>query len=170
MKVLGLAVALALAYVVAYKLRVGEASDILWMCYPSAAVLSLGLILGWRMMASVGSLFYLAVGLPFWLIDLIATGTTSLASVAVHLIAPVAAVVHLKRHGVPPAAKYGSVLLYLLLSLASRLLTPASLNVNLAYGPYFAVPVPAWGSYIFNIVSGFLLLFGMEKLVNHFRS
>src|SRR5262245_25194242 len=103
---LGLCLLLALALVVAAKVRAGDAIGLLWLCYPGAALLCVGLLLDWPLIASAGGLFYIAVGLPYWAINLVATHEAGWGSISVHLVAPVVGWLHIRRAGLPRSAKW----------------------------------------------------------------
>ena len=87
--------------------------------------------------------------------------------VAVHLVTPIAGIVHIRQAGLQRTAKWLALALYLGLLVISRWLTPPALNINLAFGPYEALPLamPVWASYLFNILLGFALLVAAERLV-----
>jgi hypothetical protein len=169
---LGLALSAALALVVAEKIRAGEAVSLLWICYPAAALLCAGLVGRRALLAAAGGLFYLVIGLPYWVIGLVVTRSTSVGSVAVHLLAPLAGVIHLRRVGLPVAAKWLAGALYLGLLAISRALTPPALNINLAFGPYAGIgwELPLWAHYGFNMAIGLALLVGGDQALRRLVS
>jgi hypothetical protein len=164
---LGVALALALALVTVEKIRLGVAVELLWICYPAAAVLCVGLLFDQKLIAAAGALFHLAVGLPYWIVGLIATGTTTVGSVAVHCVAPLGGLVYVRKNGMPPQAKWLAIPLYLSLWLICRLWTPPERNVNLVFGPYedLHVAVPLWLSQLFNLSMGALLLYAGDQVL-----
>jgi hypothetical protein len=165
MRIVGVFLLLALTLLVWDKLRAGEPYDLLWICYPAAALLCLGLLIERPLLAAAGGLFYLAVGLPYWLVGLILVRETSLGSVAVHLTAPVAGLLHVRRAGLPRSAKWLVIPFYFALAAVCRLFTPRGLNVNLVFGPYVPMPIPAWVSFCGNVILGVGLLFVAERLL-----
>ncbi len=163
----GMCVLLALATVAVQKTQAGQAHELLWMCYPAAGLLCVGLLFRQSLLAATGGLFYLAIGLPYWFIDLVATRTTTVGSVALHLLAPIAGIFHIRQAGLQTTAKWLVLAVYLSLLPISRWLTPPALNINLAFGPYQAHQgaIPLWASYLCNTLFGLVLLLAVERLL-----
>lgn len=155
---------LLLALLGAYALEHGRENlaELLWACHVCTALLGLGLLLGlWRLVAAA-ALFYVTVGVPAWLLEVVASGTTTASSLALHLATPLVGGLALRGRPPPRGTVALAFALYPAVLLLSRMLTDPARNINVAHAvwpamsPYF----PSLGLYwVFNgvLVLGSLL-------------
>ncbi|MSP63764.1 MAG: hypothetical protein EXR72_26140 [Myxococcales bacterium] len=109
----------------------GEPEEWLWACNLATWMIGLGLLLRAPMPVAIGTM-WLAVGLPLWVIDLLAGGELIPASVFIHPIALCLGLVGVRRLGLPPGAWWRALLTLAALHLACRLFTTPAANINAA--------------------------------------
>src|SRR2546425_1223315 len=81
--------------------------ELLWSCYASSVVLGVSILVGWQPGISAACVFHVGVGLPMYVLDLVAGGTTGsrkLTAAFAHLLAPVVGVWQVSRTGLSPGA------------------------------------------------------------------
>lgn len=110
--------------------------ELLWVCHVATALMAVGLLARIRLLLAVGFLFHLAVGWWAWLLDVFATGTTTVTSTAVHVLPLVIGWLALGRKPLPNRAIYAAAALYIITSVACLALTPPALNVNVVFAPW----------------------------------
>jgi hypothetical protein len=113
----------------------GQAWEMLWACHVASTVLALGVLTGRALPSAAGFLFHVGMGFPGWLLDVIATRTTSVTSVVVHLLPLAVGAVAAMRLGYPRRAYVFAWLLWVVLQPLS-LLAPPALDVNLVQSPW----------------------------------
>lgn len=135
MSLLGAAALVAvLAIYAAQKRRNGRWGEMLFGCHVASAILALGVLVGSRFAVASGAVFFAGVGIPAWLVRVVATRTTTALEVATHVLPIVVATPWLAEHGIPRGIGLVTWGGFLVLQLVSRATDPA-LNVNLAHGP-----------------------------------
>ena len=106
--------------------------DLLWGCHVWSFLIALGLLLRAPRLTSMGLLCHLAVGLPSWLLEAAAAGTTA-TSVLVHLLPPLLGFLDRRGQGLPRGTPWLAFACSALLQLVCRLATPPALNVNMVF-------------------------------------
>lgn len=147
------------------KISQGIGAEMLFGCHVIALILAFGLLFDSRRIASLSLVFYAGLGVPMWLVDVIATQTTSLQSIIGHVVPPVAAAQYVVRRGMSGSAALWAFAIYLPLLFISYFFTDPALNVNLIHTPntlvaYFAPGV--WIARIFNVYIALQLFFLAE--------
>lgn len=137
---------------VADKATHGLLPEAMWCCPMGQLLLALGLLLAWPRLAATGT-FWLFYGVPLWVIGLASGEVMRPPSWFTHLVAPVIGVVAARWLGVPPGTWWRATLGLVALQAATRLLTPASFNVNLAHAVY-----PGWDSIFGSYASYYLFM------------
>lgn len=115
----------------------GEPGNMMWMCHVTTLLLAVGLIGSFASLIRLSSAWVL-LGLPIWLVEALAAGTTRI-SVLSHVLVPIVSVVAFSQVGEPRRLRVAvlqSLALYCFVQVAARLLTAPALNVNLAHRPY----------------------------------
>ncbi|WP_437492185.1 hypothetical protein WME75_17320 [Sorangium sp. So ce1014] len=135
-----------LARYVQEKLGTGRMGEMLFACHVAGLAVALGLLTGSAWLLGPAFVFSVGVGVPAWLIEVIATRKTTPLAVAAHLSPPAAAALHLAQHGLPAGSALSAWGAFVALLLLSYFATDPALNVNLAHRPsremaYFA-PTP----------------------------
>jgi hypothetical protein len=145
----------------------GKLPEMLWTCHVTSGMVALGLAARHRGMVVVGGLFHAAVGLPSYVLDVVAGGTTTWVSAALHGVTPALGVWQMRRSGIPRASPWIAAGLWVVMMGVARLLTPAVLNVNLAFAPYAGLDLPlsTWESHAVNIAATLGLLLGAHSVL-----
>ena len=106
-------------------------------CDVAAIVIAIGAVFAWPRVVAIAGLFALAVGTPAFVLAL-ATTTYPLnpTGVIVHVVPPLLGALAIAKHGPPPRAPLIAWCGYAATFLASYLLAPAALNINLATRPW----------------------------------
>lgn len=137
MKRAGGAVLLVLLLLLAMqKAQAGVASEMLWICHVTSAMLALGLLFDLPLLIATGFLFHLAVGIPAYLLHLATGGDSSALSFFLHLLSPLLGWLAWRRQTLPAVVPWLALGTFLVLMAACRFTTPESLNVNLAFHPW----------------------------------
>ncbi len=142
--------------------------EMLWACYVASAILAAGILLRRPRLAAIGWLFEVALGLPSYLLDVAATGTTTPTSFLAHLAPASAGFLELRSSGLPRGIVLPAWLLYPVMIAVSRWATDPALNVNLAHAPWapsaWAFP-RLWMYWSFNAATALALLLGVDFLL-----
>jgi hypothetical protein len=112
-----------------------QVAQAFWVCHLAFLVLSLGMWFGWVRWVSVGALCLL-VGTPAWLVNVAAGLPIGVTSAGTHLAGFAFALVGLRQMGIAPHSWIAATLFVALTQFASRLSTPAELNINAAFEVY----------------------------------
>lgn len=129
---------LPLAFFIArilYFMDHGGSIQILWMCHLSNLTLAAGLLFN-RPIWVVISTYWLALAVPFWLIDVFGFGLDGITSVITHLGGLVIAIPALWRYSPGKRIWQSALAWFLFIQLICRLFTPADLNINFAHAVY----------------------------------
>ncbi len=116
--------------------------EMLWSCHAATALVGLGLVTGSRRLVAAGFLFHAALGLPGFLLLVVAKQWFSAASAWVHVLPLIAGGLYLRGRQVERVTVLHSWLILPVMLPISHWLTPAALNVNLSHGLWG--PVAAW--------------------------
>ena len=119
----------------AVSVKRGEPQDLLWACHIAALLVGIGLLLGSVTLNAIG-LLWSSVGTAFWILYLATGGELIAASFLTHGSALVAGTIGVRRLGMPRGAAWKAMAAFVLLWIATRVLTPPSANVNLAFAVY----------------------------------
>jgi hypothetical protein len=135
----------------AHKLEQGLLAEMLWACHVASFSIGLGLLTHQTWLVAAATLFHVAAGVPAYVLDMIVLRSTTVTSVLVHTLPPLAGLVTLRRGDAWPRwTPLAAGSLYVALIPISRWLTEPSLNVNLAFRPWpplaglTASPWPTW--------------------------
>lgn len=149
MKRAGGAVLLVLLLLLAMqKAQAGVAFEMLWICHVTSAMLALGLLFELPVLTGTGFLFHLAVGIPAYLLHLLVGGDSSPVSVLLHLFTPLFGWLAWRGRPLPAIAPWLAMGTFMGLMAICRWVTPASLNVDLAFHPWGPLAALGmwWGS------------------------
>jgi hypothetical protein len=142
--------------------------EMLWACHVASFLIAIGILFQIPKLTAVGFLFHVALGLPGYLMDLIATGDTTFTSILVHLVPLIAGGMELWRRGFPHGTVFPCMMLYPVLVVISYWGTEPALNINLAHAPWTPIaqifPQP-WFSWVFNTMVSFLCLIAIERIL-----
>ena len=116
----------------------GRPEDMLWICHAGAALVAGGLLFSAATVNGVGVLF-LCLGTPVWLMDVVSGGEFNPTSCCNHLGVFGLGLYGVRRLGMPRGTWTKAAVSLVALVAFSRLATPASANVNLAFAVY-----PGW--------------------------
>ncbi len=150
---MGMALALLLMLLTWQKVELGVGAEMLWVCHVTSALLAIGLLTGQRMLIATGVLYHIAVAIPTYLLHLATGGDSSPVSFALHLFTPLFGWLACRKQPLPGATAWLALGTYLGLMAVCRLVTPETLNVNLAFHPWGAfAAIGTWPSRALNVV------------------
>jgi hypothetical protein len=118
--------------------------EVLWCCYASSVVLGVSLALAWDPGISAAAVFMIGIGLPTYLLDLVAGGSTGSRTVSAafaHVTPSLAGYWYLSHAGLSSRAWLGASVMFAVTQLLS-LFTDRKLNINLVHSPW--EPVAKW--------------------------
>lgn len=138
----GLAVAGMLCYAAHASVHLwrGEPYDLLWGCHLAVLLVAAGLLSQRATLNAVG-LLWACFGLPIWLLYSFTGGEFMPTAALTHIGALVLGIYGVRMLGWPRGAAWKAAAAYLALWAVTRLATPASANINLAFRVY-----PGWES------------------------
>lgn len=150
--------------------RAGTAANLLWICHVADLCVGVGLAMRWRSLAAAGVLM-LFIGIPMWIISLADGGEFFPTSTLTHLGGVTVGLVGLGRLGLPRRSWLTGVAVVAILLVLSRGVTPADLNVNIAFTSWFRLPpslsadevyvlllLAFWGASMWVVERGLLLV------------
>ncbi len=156
------AFALFAAREIVFVLR-GHSEDGLWVCYVALLLIAVGLLARAPTWNAVGT-FWLTVGFPLWIIDMLAAGNTESTSALTHVGGVILGYTGMKQLGLPSRTWVFSILGLAAMIVISRSMTTAPDNINFSYCVYegAAKIFPSYWSYIlalfFAFTGSFLML------------
>jgi len=112
--------------------RINELGNMLWMCNIGNLILAMGLFLEKPVLIRLAAIWTLP-GLVVWFIYVVLTWGVFLSSTLAHVGGIIVAMIALRHYGMDRTAWRWAFGWYFVVQLASRFLTPAELNVNLAH-------------------------------------
>jgi len=112
--------------------RTNELSNLLWMCNVGNLLLAIGLFLEKRRVIRLAAIWTIP-GLFIWIIYVVIPWSLFLGSTLAHVGGLIVAMIALSRVRMDRTAWRWAFGWYLMVQLASRFVTPAPLNVNLAH-------------------------------------
>ena len=110
----------------------GELGHMLWMCNIGNLVLALGLFFDKPVLVRLSAI-WMVPGLIVWFIYVVLAWGVFLTSTMAHVGGLVVSLIALRRYRMDRSAWRYAFGWYLIVQLASRFVTPAAFNVNLAY-------------------------------------
>jgi hypothetical protein len=165
----GLPLFFFLARVVEYAVVSETPEQILWCCHISNLLLAIGMFLAnaWLIRIAV---FWLILGLPPWVLDMVVTRLVTPVSIVSHLGGFILAIVALRQVGAMSGSWFPSLVYFLILQQISRLATEPTpyTNVNVAhfaYGPWkdsFATYGQYW---VANTAAATMMLVVIERVL-----
>jgi len=114
-----------------------QPDNLLWVCNLGALAVGVGLLFGWPTLNAIG-LFWLVLGLPLWIYDLVKGGEFLWTSTLTHGGGLVVGFAGLCKLGLPRGAWWKATVALGALNLVCRV-TPPKQNINLAHAVY-----PGW--------------------------
>jgi hypothetical protein len=137
MKALGLAaVAFFLAHL-AYHWRFGDMHNALWACHVASLLIGVGALAHRNDVSAIGVL-WLVIGIPMWFLHLAGGGDFIPTSIFTHGGGAIVGACVIRKQRWPRGASWKAVVALAAWVGLTRLVTPAELNVNLA----FRIPGP----------------------------
>lgn len=117
-----------------------EPANMLWMCHMTALLLAVGLLFSWASVVRVAAVWSI-VGLPLWIVEVIARGYTSRISVLSHILVPIVAGIALSqvKGGRPGIVVAHAMALMLAIQQVCRMITVPEFNINMAHKAYDAM-------------------------------
>ena len=112
--------------------RIDQLGHMLWMCNVGNLLLALGLFLEKRLVIRLSAIWMIP-GLFIWIIYVVLTWGVFLTSTLAHVGGLAVSIIALRKVGMDRTAWRWAFGWYLMVQLASRFVTPAELNVNLAH-------------------------------------
>lgn len=113
--------------------RINELGHMLWMCNVGNLLLAMGLFLEKRRVIRLSAIWMIP-GLLIWFIYVVLPWSPFLSSTLAHVGGLIVAMFALSRVRMDRTAWLWAFGWYLMVQLASRFVTPAELNVNVAHG------------------------------------
>jgi hypothetical protein len=132
----------------------------LWACYVALLLIGVGLMVRSAACNAVGT-FWLTVGFPLWIVDVLTAGSTESTSVLTHISGVILGYTGMKQLGLPSRTWVFSILGLAVLIVISRSLTTAAENINFSYRVYEGVDrlFPSYWSYILALFGAFTAIF-----------
>ena len=157
----------------AHKFEHGLFAEMLWACHVATLLIGLGLLTHNIAIVAVGTLFHVAVGFPAYLLDVIVLRSTTVTSVLIHTLPPLAGLAVLRRGSPWPRwTPLAAGSLYVVLIPISRWLTEPALNVNLAFRPWLPIAslsASPWFTWLGNIAGMALALPVFDSWLRRWR-
>lgn len=141
-----------------YFIEHGGASQILWMCHISNLMIAIGLLFNRPLWVGI-SAYWLVLGIPFWVVDVIGFGMEGLTSFATHAGGMAVALLALFRIHPPRRIWHYALAWHLFLQALCRLFTPPELNINVAHAVY-----RGWEKFFTDYFSYWLLITALAGL------
>jgi hypothetical protein len=116
----------------------GEPYDLLWGCHLAVLLVAAGLLRSNATLNAIG-LLWSCFGLPIWLIYTFTGGEFMPTAALTHLGAFVIGIYGVGRFGIPRGSAWQGLAAYLALWALTRVVTPESANINLAFSVW-----PGW--------------------------
>lgn len=110
----------------------GQPYDLLWGCHLAALLVAAGLLTRNALINAIG-LLWACFGFPLWLIYAFTDTDFMPTSTLTHVGAVVIGLYGVRRLGIPRGSAWKAGVAYLALWALTRLVTPESANVNLAF-------------------------------------
>ena len=125
--------------------RINELGHLLWMCNIGNLILAMGLFLEKPVLIRLAAIWTIP-GLVVWFIYVVLTWGVFLTSTLAHVGGMIVALIALRYYRMDRIAWRWAFGWYLVILVASRFLTPAALNVNLAHAvqPGFERTFPSY--------------------------
>src|SRR5262245_31812803 len=136
--------------------------QILWSCHISNLMLAAGMFFAQPFLIRI-SVFWLILGLPPWILDMVVTKLITPVSIFSHLGGFVMAIIAIRQVGAKQGSWFPSLLYFLILQQITRLVTkpgPYS-NVNVAhfaYGPWKDLFASYWKYWVVNTALTLVIL------------
>ena len=131
---------LAMVLHTVYKAKAGILPELLWGCNVASFLIVAGLWMDSPLLVGPAFLWHICLGDAAFAAGALAKGQaiwplllTGWTSVVVHTLPTLAALVYLRKRGLPKGSPYLALLLFLVLVPISHYLTPAPLNINMAH-------------------------------------
>ena len=137
----------------------GDLRNLLWTCNLGTLFVGVGMLLGISVLNSLG-LYWVILGAPLWVGALFTGEPLLLTSIFTHFGTLAIGLFGITRLGLPNHMWLKAAVALLLLFGLSRVLTPAELNINLAWSIW-----PWWRRYISDYSVYFLMLFSFCMVI-----
>ena len=140
----------------------GQSENGLWACYVALLLMGVGLMVRSALCNAVGT-FWLTVGFPLWIVDMLVARSTESTSVLTHISGVILGYTGVKQLGLPSRTWIFSILGLAVLVAISRPLTTAAENINFSYRVYEGVArlFPSYWSYMLALSGAFMAIFLM---------
>ena len=125
--------------------RIDQLGHLLWMCNVGNLLLAMGLFLERRLVIRLSAIWMIP-GLFVWFIYVVLPWSPFLSSTLAHVGGLIVAMIALRQVRMDRTSWRWAFGWYLMVQLASRFVTPAELNVNVAHAMYSGWE-PTFGSY-----------------------
>ena len=166
MRLLGLA---AIACYVLHAIELlfrGQPYDLLWGCHVAVLLVAAGLLSNNASLNAIG-LLWSCFGLPLWLIYVFTDNDFMLTSTLTHVGAFIIGIYGVRRMGIPRGVAWKAVGAYLALWALTRVVTPESANVNLAFSvwPGWENRFPTYPIYFVTLLASGTLTFAISEML-----
>ena len=143
-----------LARVIEYLVVAKTPEQILWSCHISNLMLAIGMFFAQPFLIRI-AVFWLILGLPPWILDMVVTKLITPVSIFSHLGGFVIAIIAIRQVGAKQGSWFPSLIYFLVLQQITRLLTKPGpyTNVNVAhfaYGPWQGLFASYWKYWVVN--------------------
>ena len=144
----------------------GEPYDLLWGCHVAVLLVAAGLLTRSASLNAIG-LLWSVLGFPFWLIYIFTGGELMPTATLTHLGGLVIGGYGVRLFGMPGGAAWKAVAAYLGLWAFTRLVTPESANVNLAFHvwPGWENSFPTYPIYFTTLLATAVSTFAVTEFV-----
>lgn len=166
---LGMAALACFAVYAGYEVRFGRIEYLLWSCNVATLLVAIGLLMHWPTCNALG-FFWLVLGVPLWILDLLTGAGCHFFSIFTHLGGLLLGLAGTRLLGLPGGVWWQAVATLYLLHLASRWVTPEVENINLAYRVWtgWEAYFPSHRVYILLLMAGTAVLFASVEFALRF--
>jgi hypothetical protein len=142
----------------------GEPYHLLWGCHLAVLLVAAGLLIRSASLNAIG-LMWSVFGLPFWLIYIFTDGEFTPTAALTHLGGIVIGIYGIRLLGMPRGSAGKALAAYLGLWALTRLVTPESANVNLAFHvwPGWEDRFPSYPIYLATLLVSGVLTFAITE-------
>jgi len=152
--------------------QAGESYHIIWSCHLACLLVGIGLLIRLPWLYAVG-FFWLTVGVPLWLLNVITSLDFMLTSTCSHIGGIIIAIYGLRFEKMPRFSWAAATAGLVILGCISRLVTPQHANVNLSFAVWqgWEDKFPSYFWYVVMLVAIAAFTFWvLELIVRRFQA
>ena len=144
----------------------GEHYHIIWSCHLGCLIIGIGLLVRLPWLYAIG-FFWLTMGVPLWLLNVLASHKFMLTSTLSHIGGILIAVYGLRFLKIPRFASVAATAGLAVLGILTRWVTPPDANINLAFAVWsgWEDQFPSYFWYVVMLLSIAAVSFGLLEFI-----